>query len=70
MPKDLEPRVFESYDHDTFDRDSGKVKRITVVSYRLGEFGPFREEFETGTLTEYELRDRMRRKADTLKPFT
>ena len=70
MPKELEPRIYESYDHDTFDRDTGKVKRMTVVSYRLGELGPFREEFEVGTLTEYELRERMRRRAESLKPFT
>jgi hypothetical protein len=70
MPQELTPRVIDTYDHDVFDRDSQKVRRITVVTYRLGDFGPFREEFEAGAFTEFELRDRMRRKADTLKPFT
>jgi len=70
MAQELTPRVIETYDHDVFDRDSQKVRRVTVVQYRLGEFGPFREEFEQGTFSEYELRARMEKKRDTLKPFT
>ena len=67
MTQDLTPRVIEASDVDTFDRDTGRVRRYTVITYRLGELGPFREEFEHGSFTEAELRERMQRKAATLR---
>lgn len=70
MAQDLTPKVIDVQDVDTYDRDSGRVKRITQITYRLGEFGPFREEFERDQFTETELRLRMSRRADTIKPFS
>ena len=70
MPQDLTPRVVESRDEEYFERDSGKLRRVTVVTYRLGELGPFREEFEREMFTEYELQQRMDKKAATLRRFT
>ena len=70
MPQDLTPRVIESTDTEYYERDTGKLRRVTTVTYRLGELGPFREEFERDAFTEQELRQRMQRKADTLRSFT
>lgn len=70
MPIDLTPRIVESSDTEYFERDTGKLRRVTTVTYRLGELGPFREEFDKETFNESELRQRMQRKADTLRSFT
>lgn len=70
MPQELTPRVIDSTDSEFYERDTGRIRRVTIVTYRLGELGPFREEFDRDTFTESELRRRMQAKADTLKPFT
>ena len=70
MPQDLTPRLLESTDTEYYERDTGKLRRVTTVTYRLGEFGPFREEFERDAFTESELRRRMDAKAATLRSFT
>lgn len=70
MPQDLTPRVVESRDDEYFERDTGKLRRVTIVRYRLGELGPFTEEFDRDKFTEAELRQRMTAKADTLRSYT
>jgi hypothetical protein len=70
MAVDLTPRVIESTDSEYFERDTGRLKKTVIVTYRLGELGPFREEFDRETFSERELRERMQRKAEILKPFT
>ena len=70
MSADLTPRVIDSTDSERFDPDTGKLIRFTLITYRLGDLGPFREEFKTSEFTERELRARMEAKAAILKPFT
>lgn len=70
MAADLTPRVIDSRDDEYFDRDTGKLRRVTTVTYRLGDLGPFREEFDRDAFTDTELRQRMDRKASTLRGFT
>lgn len=70
MPQDLTPKVIESFDDEYFERDTGKLRRVTKVRFRLGDLGPFTEEFDKDRFTEAELRERMTRKADTLRSYT
>jgi len=70
MAADLTPKVITVQDVDTFDRDNGRVLHLVQVTYRLGDFGPFREEFDRAAFTESELRTRMSKRADTLRPFS
>jgi topoisomerase IA-like protein len=70
MPQDLTPRVIESRDDERWEQDTGKLRRYTIVRYRLGDFGPFTEEFDRDKFSESELRQRMAAKADTLRNYT
>jgi len=70
MPQELTPRVIESTDSDVWDPVTQKLRRITTVTYRLGDLGPFREEFDRETFSEAALRERMDKKRATLRPFT
>jgi len=70
MTADLTLRIVDMHDDERFERDSQTLKRLTVVTYRLGMFGPFREEFDRDKFTETELRVRAEAKAAALRNIT
>jgi len=69
MATDLTPRVLEARDSEYYERDSGKLRRVTIVTFKLGDHGPFRAEFDQDGFTESALRDAMSKKADALRAF-
>jgi len=67
---ELTPRITETFDDERYDPERRIIRRVTVVTFKLGELGPFREEFAADELTEAELRRRVTRRLDALRNFT
>lgn len=64
---DLTPKVVEATDTTTYERGSGKTRKITRVTYLLGALGPFVAEFDEGKFTDSALDDVMRERARALE---
>lgn len=64
---DLTPRIVTSKSEGRYEKDTGRYRLMTVVTYKLGDQGPFVAEFEPGTFTDYELRRRMEETASALR---
>lgn len=69
MAADLTPRVIESIDTTIFTRQTGRVRRVTRVTYMLGDLGPFVVDVDFDTFSEFALREAMERKAAALRNF-
>lgn len=67
---DLTPKVVEATDTTTYERGSGKTRKITRVVYMLGELGSFTAEFDQGTFTDAALDEVMRERARALQRHT
>jgi len=70
MADELTPRILRTYDDTRYDQDTGAVRYVRRVEFKLGTFGPFHWETPRDQFTDYALRGEMDRVASTLRPFT
>lgn len=64
---DLTPKISTATDTTAYDQATGKSRPITRVFYMLGALGPFKAEFDEGTMTDAALRKVMDEKAAALR---